>query len=140
MHRSTPLRLGLAAAALALSAGVQVSVFAQASPSVMTRNAGDLGTILTDDNGMTLYTYASDTAGTSTCYDRCAAAWPPAVVIGDTVAPDGLAGSLGVTQRQDGSEQLTYNGMPLYTYVDDKDAEDAYGQGVGGVWYVVSPS
>ena len=140
MRRYTPLRLGLAATALTLWTGVHATAFAQQSPSVETRAAGDLGTILTDANGMTLYTYASDTAGTSTCYDKCATAWPPATVNRDPVAPDGLAGDLGVTQRTDGSEQLTYNGMPLYTYVDDKDSEDTYGQGIGGVWFVVSPS
>jgi predicted lipoprotein with Yx(FWY)xxD motif len=140
MRRSTPLRIGLAAAALALWTGMHVPAFAQDAPTVETRDAGDLGTILTDSNGMTLYTYAPDTAGTSTCYDKCAVAWPPATVSGDPVAPDGLAGSLGVTARTDGSEQLTYNGMPLYTYADDKDGEDTYGQGIGGVWFVVNPS
>src|SRR5262245_41401490 len=113
MRRSIPLRLGLAATALALWTGVHATAFAQESPAVETRDAGDLGTILTDANGMTLYTYAPDTAGMSTCYDKCAVAWPPAIVSSDPVAPGGLAGSLGVTQRTDGSEQLTYNGMPL---------------------------
>jgi predicted lipoprotein with Yx(FWY)xxD motif len=140
MRRSTTLRLGLAATALALWTGVHATAFAQASPSVETRDDADLGTILTDANGMTLYTYAPDADGMSTCYDKCAVAWPPAMVSGDPVAPDGLAGALGVTPRTDGSEQLTYNGMPLYTYVDDKDSEDTYGQGIGGVWFVVNPS
>jgi predicted lipoprotein with Yx(FWY)xxD motif len=140
MRRSTPLRLGLAATALALWTGVHATAFAQGSPSVETRDAGDLGTILTDAKGMTLYTYATDTSGTSTCYDKCATAWPPVTVDSDPVAPDGLTGDLGLTQRTDGSEQLTYNGMPLYTYVDDKDSEDTYGQGIGGVWFVVNPS
>jgi predicted lipoprotein with Yx(FWY)xxD motif len=140
MHRSISLRLGLAATALALWTGVHATAFGQESPSVETRDAGDLGTILTDASGMTLYTYAPDTAGMSTCYDKCATAWPPATVNADPVAPEGLAGTLGVTQRTDGGEQLTYNGMPLYYYADDKDSKDTYGQGIGGVWFVVNPS
>jgi len=46
---------------------------------------------------------------------------------------------LGTTQRKDGKLQATYNGMPLYYYVKDIKAGDTKGQGVGGVWFLVSP-
>ena len=52
---------------------------------------------------------------------------------------DGIdASKLGITTRKDGSVQVTYNGWPLYYYDKDKAPGDATGQGVGGVWYVVS--
>jgi predicted lipoprotein with Yx(FWY)xxD motif len=140
MRRSTHARLALAATALVLWTAAYATAFAQQSPSVNTRDAGELGTILTDANGMTLYTYKPDSPGTSTCYDQCAANWPPAVVQDAPATPDGLSGMLGVAARRDGSEQLTYNGLPLYRYVDDKDPEDTYGQGLGNVWFVVNPS
>jgi predicted lipoprotein with Yx(FWY)xxD motif len=52
----------------------------------------------------------------------------------------GIPGTFGVVMRTDGSRQLTYDGAPLYTFVQDKDSGDAYGQGLvaaGGYWWVV---
>ena len=73
----------------------------------------DLGSILVDAEGFTLYIFTNDTEGTSTCYDDCAANWP--AVPGDTAIGADLDASLfGTTARDDGSEQLTVNGMPLY--------------------------
>ena len=34
---------------------------------------------------------------------------------------------------------VTYNKIPLYTYIKDKKAGDVVGQEVGDVWFVVSP-
>jgi len=96
----------------------------------------DLGSILVDADGFTLYIFTNDTDGTSTCYDACADTWPP--VPGDaTISPDLDASIFGTTTRDDGSEQLTVNGMPLYLYAPDSAPGDTTGQGVGGVWFVV---
>lgn len=96
----------------------------------------DLGSILVDAEGFTLYIFTNDTGGESTCYDACADTWPP--VPGDvTVSPDLDASIFGTTTREDGSEQLTVNGMPLYLYAPDAAPGDTTGQGVGGVWFVV---
>jgi len=100
----------------------------------------DLGSILVDADGRTLYAFLPDEGGTSTCYDDCAANWPPLTVEGDPVAGDGAdAGLLGTTEREDGSVQVTYGGWPLYRYAADMAAGDIAGQGVGDVWFVVSP-
>jgi predicted lipoprotein with Yx(FWY)xxD motif len=133
------LALGLALAA-GLWAGPYAPANAQSAPTVGTRDAPGLGTILTDSAGMALYRYTPDAPGVSTCYGGCAAAWPPLLVQGDPIAPDGLGGTLGTTTRQDGSQQLTFNGMPLYRYAADTEPDDVYGQGVGNVWFVVNPS
>ena len=96
---------------------------------------------LVDGKGMTLYLYTKDTPGTSTCYDKCATAWPPLLTSGTPVAGTGLdASKFGTTKRTDGTTQVTYNGWPLYYFDKDKQAGDITGQGVGNVWYLVSPS
>ena len=96
----------------------------------------DLGTILVDAEGFTLYVFTNDTGGESSCYDDCAATWPP--VPGDTAIGSDLdAGIFGTTARTDGTEQLTVNDQPLYRYAPDASPGDTTGQAVGGVWFVV---
>jgi predicted lipoprotein with Yx(FWY)xxD motif len=99
----------------------------------------DLGPILVDPDGFTLYIFTADTDGASTCYDACADAWPS--VPGDTPIGSDLDDSIfGTTTRDDGSDQLTVNGMPLYLYAPDTAPGDTNGQGVNGVWFVVDGS
>ncbi len=106
---------------------------------MVTENAG-LGAILTDDKGMTLYLFTNDTPGTSNCYNQCAVNWPPLLTSGDPVAGEGAdAALLGTTERTDGTVQVTYNGWPLYYWINDTGPGDTTGQGVGEVWYVLSP-
>ena len=98
---------------------------------------GDLDApFLADADGNTLYLFVPDAAGESTCYDQCAAAWPPLV---DTAgAGEGLdAALLGTTTRTDGTTQMTYGGWPLYYFSGDAAPGDANGQGLNDVWYVV---
>lgn len=96
----------------------------------------DLGSILVNAEGFTLYIFTNDTDGASTCYDACASTWPP--VPGDvSISPELDASIFGTTTRDDGTEQLTVNGMPLYLYAPDTSPGDTTGQGVGGVWFVV---
>jgi predicted lipoprotein with Yx(FWY)xxD motif len=96
----------------------------------------DLGTILVDAEGFTLYIFTNDTEGTSNCNEGCIENWP--AVPGDSaISPDLDAALFATTTRGDGSAQLTANGMPLYRYVPDAAPGDINGQGVGGVWFVV---
>jgi predicted lipoprotein with Yx(FWY)xxD motif len=100
-----------------------------------------LGSFLVDDEGMTLYIFTKDTPNTSNCYDQCATNWPPLLTVGEPRASDGVDDSMiGTTERTDGTLQVTYNGWPLYYYIDDKAAGDTTGQAVGDVWYVLSPA
>ncbi len=101
----------------------------------------ELGKILTDGQGMTLYLYTPDEENVSNCYDQCAVNWPP-LLVGEGVEPaagEGLTGELGVIDRTDGGRQVTYNGMPLYYWIRDSQPGDVTGQGVGNVWFVVHP-
>lgn len=98
----------------------------------------DLGEIIVDGEGMTLYVFDSDTGSDSTCYDACAQTWPP--LTGTATAGEGADESLlGETTRDDGTTQVTYNGSPLYYYAPDSAPGDTQGQAVGDVWWVVGP-
>ena len=100
-----------------------------------------LGSFLVDDKDMTLYLFTKDTPNTTTCYDKCATAWPPLLTTGNPVAGEGVdASKFGTTKRTDGTDQVTYNGWPLYYYAKDKASGDVVGQNVGNVWFVVSPA
>lgn len=119
--------------------GVWFVVTPADAPTVAVRSAGDLGDILVDPRGMTLYLYTRDEPGVSNCYGQCATAWPPLLTNADPSGPDVVSGGLGTTTRTDGSLQVTYNGMPLYSWQKDQKPGDTTGQNVGGVWFVVNP-
>ena len=89
--------------------------------------------ILTDANGMTLYTFDNDKDGVSACYDACAENWPPLLAAADAKAD----AEYGLTDRKDGSKQWTYDGKPLYLWVKDTKPGEMTGDGVKGVWHVV---
>ena len=100
----------------------------------------DFGQIVVDAEGQTLYVFLVDEGTESTCYEDCEANWPPLTVEGDPVAGEGVDASLlGTTEREDGSTQVTLDGHPLYYFAADETPDDINGQGVGDVWYVVSP-
>ena len=100
----------------------------------------ELGEIVVDAEGATLYVFLADEGSDSTCYEGCVENWPPLTVEGEAVAGEGIDASLGTTERTDGSTQVTLDGHPLYYFAGDETADDVNGQGVGDVWYVVSPS
>ncbi len=100
----------------------------------------DLGKILVDPDGMTLYLFESDTGGSSTCYDDCEASWPPLIDAEPTAGEGADESLLGTTERDDGEMQVTYDGHPLYHFASDTAPGDTNGQGVGEVWFVVDPT
>lgn len=102
----------------------------------------ELGKVLTDSGGLTLYRFDNDTAEPpkSTCDGECATLWPP-VPAEDASAGDGVDKSLlGEVTRADGSKQLTIGGWPVYRYAKDVNAGDVNGQGVNNKWYALSPT
>ncbi|KUN86355.1 SCO0930 family lipoprotein [Streptomyces griseoruber] len=101
----------------------------------------ELGNILTDSKGMTLYRFDADTAEPpkSNCDGDCATTWPP-VSADDVSAGDGIDKSLlGEVTRSDGTKQLTVDGWPVYHYAKDANPGDITGQGVGNKWFVLAP-
>jgi predicted lipoprotein with Yx(FWY)xxD motif len=104
---------------------------------------GSLGSILIDSQGRTLYLWQADTGAKSTCTGACASAWPPLATTGKPTPGSGVRSSLlGTTKRANGSEQVTYNGHPLYRFAGDTAPRQTNGQGstgFGALWYVLSP-
>jgi predicted lipoprotein with Yx(FWY)xxD motif len=112
---------------------------AMSGATVQTTDNADFGTILTDAEGRTLYLFEQDQGTTTACTTGCAAAWPALVADGTPTAGDGVdAGLLDTAKQADGTVQVTYNGHLLYRYSGDAAAGDANGEGIGGVWFVVS--
>ncbi len=125
---------------LMLAACSSPSPAATTEPTVMVANDPNLGSILVDGSGMTLYSYALDKPDESTCTGGCSQTWPPLLTEGHPVAGSGVDASLlSAGSRPDGSMIVTYNHIPLYNYSQDKKAGDVNGQGVAGIWYVVGP-
>ena len=99
-----------------------------------------LGNILVGANGMTLYMYTKDGPNVSNCSGGCLAAWPALLTKGTPVLGTGVDKTMvGTATMADGSMIVTYNKMPLYYWTKDVKAGDVTGQGVGGIWFVVSP-
>ena len=97
--------------------------------------------ILTNAQGMTLYSRTRDMPPTTVCSGGCASAWPPLLVSGSSTptSTTSLSGKLSVQADANGN-QVEYNGHPLYTYSGDTAPGQTTGEGVGGVWHVCTPS
>lgn len=112
---------------------------APAASHTLTVASSDLGSILVDGEGRTLYLFESDGQKASTCYDQCASNWP--ALTGQVAAGSGVDASLmGSTTRSDGTAQATYNGWPLYYFAGDQKPGDHNGEGLQNLWYTVSPA
>jgi predicted lipoprotein with Yx(FWY)xxD motif len=99
-----------------------------------------LGKILVDGKGMTLYMFTMDEPNKSNCAGDCLVKWPPLLTQGSPKLGEGVDDSLvGTAELADGSLIVTYNKMPLYYWINDVKPGDTKGQGVGSVWYVISP-
>jgi predicted lipoprotein with Yx(FWY)xxD motif len=109
--------------------------------ATLTMKTTKIGKVMTDSKGDTLYVYSKDMRGAaSTCTMSCAKQWP--AVKGKPEAAMGVkfSGSLGSVKDMDGTVQATYDGYPLYTYAGDMAPGDTSGNGVGGVWHVITGS
>ncbi|WP_406197225.1 hypothetical protein OH807_11545 [Kitasatospora sp. NBC_01560] len=113
-----------------------------AAATVSATTVGKYQNILVDARGKTLYLFEADTSPTSTCYDACATAWPPALTTGAPTAANGVdQAKLSTTTRKDGTTQIVYNGHPLYSFEGDTAQGDTNGEessAFGAKWYVVN--
>lgn len=99
----------------------------------------DLGTILVDDKGRTLYGFTKDKPGQATCDADCIAVWPALISATDVKAGPGTeAALLKETKLGAGAEQAVYGDWPLYYYVGDVTPGDVNGQGLDGEWFVIA--
>jgi predicted lipoprotein with Yx(FWY)xxD motif len=131
------------AATAVLGAGLAAGSSASSGTTVKTAKS-KFGKIIVDGRGRTLYLFEKDRRGHSACSGGCAAYWPPLMTAAKPVAGAGVKKSLlGTIRRSNGKKQVTYNGHPLYRFVQDTRAGQTKGQDThffGGGWYVISPS
>jgi predicted lipoprotein with Yx(FWY)xxD motif len=124
-----------------LAAGSVAGGATQSNATVSLRKT-NLGLILVNARGHTLYLFAKDRNARSACSGSCARFWPPLLSRGKPTAGPGVKTSLlGTTRRGNGSMQVTYNKHPLYTYSLDKQAGQTRGEGnslFGAKWWAVS--
>jgi predicted lipoprotein with Yx(FWY)xxD motif len=118
---ATVVVLGLAGCASMGSVGAPPTKFVD---GVMTNNAG-----------MTLYTFDKDAAGSgkSTCNGPCATNWPPLLAAADAKA----TGDYTIITRDDGAKQWAYKGKPLYLWIKDAKPGDRTGDGFNNAWRLV---
>ena len=93
--------------------------------------------VLTGPNGMTLYTFDKDTAGSgkSVCNGPCATNWPPLMA----TDADKPSGDYSIVTRDDGKKQWAVKGKPLYYWAKDSKPGDKTGDGFNKVWQVAKP-
>jgi predicted lipoprotein with Yx(FWY)xxD motif len=102
---------------------------------------GSLGQVLTAPDGKTLYRFDADTTNpsVSNCNGQCATLWPPLIADPSTADIQGADKSLlGTVKRQDGTEQVTFAGNPVYEFVKDTAAGQGNGQGVQKTWWAIT--
>ncbi len=120
-----------------------VPVFAQDGEYTVNLSEGDTGWYMVGANGMTLYIFSRDPLDSSVCTERCLENWPALTVeSADALTSDpAIPGEFGtITREDDGTTQVTYNGMPLYYWAHDAAPGDMTGEAVGGVWWIVPPA
>jgi predicted lipoprotein with Yx(FWY)xxD motif len=148
-RRSLPLFAALPLAVLTLAAcgggaSHALPTTSDGRPASVGVASTGLGDVLVDRQGRTLYLFARDSGTTSACTGACEVNWPPLRVRGTPLVGSGAELShVGRTARPGGVSQLTYNGHPLYRFVNDKKPGDTNGEGIsafGGSWFAVSPA
>jgi predicted lipoprotein with Yx(FWY)xxD motif len=131
-----------ASQAPASQAPASVAPSAAAGSTVEATPVGSIGTVLVaGSNKMTVYIFTQDVkdSGKSACSGDCLKAWPALTVPagGTPTGGTGVTGTLGTITRDDGTLQVTYNGLPLYFFANDKAPGDA--AGVYENWEAVKP-
>ncbi len=132
------VRMMLAIAGLSLGTGAAIA--AAASVATVGTASGRLGTFLVGTNGHTLYVLSADKRNKSTCGSQCATNWPPLLTSAKPKVKGAAKSSALGTIKRGGSEQVTYDGHPLYYYIADAASGDLSGQGIkadGGTWTVI---
>ena len=149
------LRTGLAAIAAVAVVGLYAcgsdddgATAADGGPeAAAVQSIGDAGEVLVDASGAALYSPDQEANGKILCTGGCEAIWKPlAATSGEPTASSDVGGELGTVKRPDGSQQVTFDGAPLYTFTEEGPGEvtgDGVSDAFGGerfTWHVAQPS
>jgi predicted lipoprotein with Yx(FWY)xxD motif len=100
--------------------------------TVAMKHVGGVGNVLVDSKGDALYSPEQEANGIILCKGSCTSIWVP-LTLSAGAKPTGAGQvntSLGTVHRPDGSEQVTFQGKPLYTFVQDTSPGMVTGNGV----------
>jgi len=124
-------KLVLLTAALVLAGCAQMAGMTGSAPAKTVEG------VLVNQDGMTLYTFDKDAAGSgkSVCNGPCATNWPPLMASADAQASGGWT----IITRDDGGKQWAYNGKPLYRWIKDQKPGDRTGDGFNNAWRLARP-
>ncbi|MGJ4893451.1 COG4315 family predicted lipoprotein [Bradyrhizobium sp. SZCCHNRI3052] len=122
---------------LFVTAAISLAAISSASAAPPTKSGSSTkGDILTDNKGMTLYTFDKDVDGKSACNGPCATNWP----VLKAEASDKADANYTIITRDDGSRQWAYKGKPLYTFAKDQKPGDITGDGfLNNAWHLAKP-
>jgi predicted lipoprotein with Yx(FWY)xxD motif len=156
MSKASPTRFGpdaksvlrratvLAGASLVLMTGAATLSGAASSPTTITVSQNKIwGATLTLKDGHTLYRLTKDSTNKSVCTGKCATIWLPVLLATGQKTPFGSGVShLGSFTRANGTHQVTYEGIPLYTFTGDKKAGAVTGniKDTWGQWWSINPA
>lgn len=112
---------------------------AKPQPGIKISANAALGSIMTDQDGRSIYFFAKDAGSASVCAGQCAVTWPPFYIENPAIGAGLVASDFAVITRADGSKQTTYKGWPLYYYSGDANAGDTKGDAYVKLWAIAKP-
>ena len=102
----------------------------QGGSTISQKTIQGVGTVLVSQTGMTLYSPEQEADGHILCTAACTRFWQPLLSSRGAKAPTkdpGVPGKLAIVDRPDGAKQVTFDGKPLYRFVEDGSPGDTKG-------------
>ncbi|WP_430335291.1 COG4315 family predicted lipoprotein [Rhodococcus sp. ACT016] len=113
-----------------------------AAGPVLSTALTNIGDVVVDVDGMTVYAYDRDQPGAnaSACDSTCLQMWPPVTSRSTQPGVDGIGGAIGTIPGPLGGHQVTVNGMPVYLFAGDQRPGSVAGQGMDSLWWALNPA
>jgi predicted lipoprotein with Yx(FWY)xxD motif len=130
------------AALVSFSSNIGPVPKATAAPADVAVAHTNLGDIIVDAKGMTVYVFDKDVAGSgsSACTGDCQKLWVPVPAASDQPVAVGITAPVGVITGAGGGEQITIGGLPVYTYTGDNAPGNTNGQLFKNLWHALTPA
>jgi predicted lipoprotein with Yx(FWY)xxD motif len=130
------------AALVSFSSNIGPVPKATAAPADVAVAHTNLGDIIVDAKGMTVYVFDKDVAGSgsSACTGDCQKLWVAVPAASDQPVAVGITAPVGVITGAGGGEQITIGGLPVYTYTGDNAPGNTNGQLFKNLWHALTPA